>query len=407
MTDMNDAIPDNEKRDLIVRMLASASFADSPTMKELLSYLYKHHKKPLSVKDITVKEGCLWKGATEERIRERVFTLQRHISEYYAQSPDERIQCVLPKANKGRGYQLQFLRTDGILACRNFWAAHSSSEREIDVVIEPALFYWDDDDGIMMRFMDANIEGTDKESALAVLETHHEKYHKETLIHGHIYIEVGSVLAAEAIREFLRIEGKHAHIVVNKQTQREWQIGSPIIIGNERSSARVRKILDSLEPETLAYHLDRHRYGGITLRSPSPQELAALREIGVRPDADGNVWMPLTKWTFGIVRRIPNPFGGGGVMTFISSDGTLTTHQIAAALVDEVQLRPIYKKLGWRFDKPLPEKFELLFSVRLWPGGFDDRASEVKLISGRPQPSVKRPVRQQDSFRHQDPSTHM
>ena len=402
MPDMNDAIPDNEKRDLILRMLASASFAGTTSLSALLRFLWTNRTKSVVAKDVNlVKENGTW---DDSYVRERIHALQERIAEYFAQSPNEKIQCVLPKANKARGYQLQFLKTDGILACRSFWAAHVGSEREIDVVLEPMLFYWDDDDGIMMRFMNANIEGTDRESALAVLKKHHEQHHKESLIPGHIYIEVGSVLAAEAIRDFLRVEGKHTHVVVNKQTQREWQQGSPILIGNERTSAPVKRILRSVPEGSLAYRLDEHRYAGIALEKPTPEEIEALEKIGVRPDADGNFWTPLTKGTFGIVRRIPNPFGGDGVMTLISADGTLTTRQIAAALVDEVQLRPIFAKLGWRFDKPLPATFEILFFVRLWPGGFDDRASEVKFICGRPQPSVKRPARKQDSSRHQGPS---
>jgi hypothetical protein len=71
-------------------------------------------------------------------------------------------------------------------------------------------------------------------------------------------------------------------------------------------------------------------------------------------------------------------------MTFISSDGTFTTKQIAAAITEESQLRPIFTQMGWRLDRPVPETFEMMFLVHLWPGDSEDEGSEAKLICWRP-----------------------
>ncbi len=70
-------------------------------------------------------------------------------------------------------------------------------------------------------------------------------------------------------------------------------------------------------------------------------------------------------------------------MTFISSDGTFTTEQLAVALTDETQVRAIFTKMGWRLAGPIPERFELMFKARLWPGDADDQATDVELICGR------------------------
>jgi len=40
--------------------------------------------------------------------------------------------------------------------------------------------------------------------------------------------------------------------------------------------------------------------------------------------------------------------------------------------------------MGWRLDRPVPAYFEMMFLVRLWPGGIDEEGSEAKLLCWRP-----------------------
>jgi len=37
-----------------------------------------------------------------------------------------------------------------------------------------------------------------------------------------------------------------------------------------------------------------------------------------------------------------------------------------------------------RLDRPVPAYFEMMFLVRLWPGGIDEEGSEAKLLCWRP-----------------------
>ena len=57
---------------------------------------------------------------------------------------------------------------------------------------------------------------------------------------------------------------------------------------------------------------------------------------------------------------------------------------MAAALTDEKQLPALFTKMGWHYDRPVPDAFEMMLFVRLWPGDIHDEVSEAKLICCRP-----------------------
>jgi hypothetical protein len=71
-------------------------------------------------------------------------------------------------------------------------------------------------------------------------------------------------------------------------------------------------------------------------------------------------------------------------MTFVCSDATRNTSQMAAALTDEMQLRQIFARMKHPLNTPLPNAFEMLFLVRLWPGDLDDDAGDAQLLCWRP-----------------------
>lgn len=384
MPDLNDGITAEAQKALIERMRASSAFTGSPGSIGLLWFLFENHERPLAGKEIDSeylqRPNHQVSGNTA---RARIMDLKKRVEKYQMDAPDEPIRCVLPDAGDTGGYQLRFERNEGVSACRRFWAAHLQSDKEVSVVCSRLLFYWDDAAGMMFRFMDTNIEGLGKEAALEELKHRHRKHHKESLIPGHVYIDVGSVAAAELVREYFRISKRHVPLIFDKFSNLEWLKSSPIIIGNVRNTPSVKKIFGSPAAESLAYRLDDKRYSGITIKHPRENEIKALASAGIELGADGSFCEPFTKVTIGMVTRIPNP-RGAGVVTFISADGTFTTEQLAVALTDEAQLRAIFTKMGWRLDAPIPDKFELMFKAKLWPADFDDQATDVELICGRP-----------------------
>lgn len=383
MPDLNEEFSADAQKALIERMTVSSAFARSHASAALLRFLFDHREKPIMGTTIEIDFLKLQGHRVDAGIvRAQVVELKKRIEKYLVDAPSESIRCVLPDAASTGGYQLRFERTEGISASHSFWSAHLHSDKEVPVVCSRLLFYWDDTSGMMFHFMDANIEGLGKEEALEVLRLSHKKHHKESLIPGHLYIDAGSIAAAERVRDYFRISKRHVPLIFDKFSNMEWLKSSPIIIGNIRNTPSMKRILGSAAAEHLAYRLDDKRFCGITIKNPTNHEVKALKSIGVALDAQGSFCEPFTKVTIGIVTRIPNP-RGAGVMTFVSSDGTFTTEQLAVALTDETQVRAIFTKMGWRLAGPIPERFELMFKARLWPGDSDDQATDVELICGR------------------------
>jgi hypothetical protein len=193
-----------EARAFIERVVASESFRKKKALRDFLLFLLEKQEELLS--SIQLEELLFRRLRTsgelnEVHARERASTLRRALRGYEADNPDDPIRCELPNADDVGGYQLRFYRVmEQLSVCRRFWAAHLESEKATMVACDPLLFYWDRESGMMLRFMDTNIEGLSRAAALQELENRHEPEHKEILIPGHFYIDVGSVMAADAVR---------------------------------------------------------------------------------------------------------------------------------------------------------------------------------------------------------------
>jgi hypothetical protein len=383
MPDSAQDVSADEKKALIAKILGSRAFLGTEDLPKLLQFLLESAGKLLSAKDI---EALHYRRPASSfnpnHARERISKLKDRLAQYETDNPEESIKCELPNADDVGGYQLRFRRlTEPVSACRRFWAAHLQSDKEVVAVCDPLLFFAEQEK--MFRFMDTNIEGVSRKAALKELERLHPDAHKESLLPGHLYVDVGSVVASEFIRNFFRSAGVNVPLLLDKQANMLWLKASPVVIGNARNNAAVKTIFGSAEAGSLAYRLGEELYATIHIKDPNVAETRALESVGVKIGKDGIFDRPSKELNFGIVTRMPNP-RGAGVMTFIASDGTYATKQMASALTDESQLRAIFTQMGWRLDRPVPASFEMLFLVRLWPGGIDDEGSEAKLLCWRP-----------------------
>jgi hypothetical protein len=389
MPDDAQEIPVEEQKALITKMVASEAFKGTRELPPLLWFLFNNCGKLLSAKDIEVEHfgrSITSSGFDPGHARERVAKLKERLGKYDAENPDEFIKCELPDADDVGGYQLRFRRLiEGVSACRRLWAAHLESEKQVSVVCDPLLFYFEFAEGKAFRFADTNIEGLNRKAALSELKVRHKRDYKEALMPGHFYIDVGSIMAAELIRNCFRNSARiDVPLVLEKEAHRQWLKSAPVVIGTARSNSAIKSILGSPAALFLSYHLHPDKFGWISIKNFNEQsEVAqALKALNTSVDADGDFLTPAPELTIGIVSRIANP-GGTGAMTFICSDGTFTTKQIAAALTDEKQLRRIFGRMGWRLDQPVPTTFEMMFLVRLWPGDMADEGAEAELLGGR------------------------
>jgi hypothetical protein len=182
---------------------------------------------------------------------------------------------------------------------------------------------------------------------------------------------------------------------------------SPILTGSHRTNKFIDGLLDSPEGSHLRYRLHETKVGYLTIThtddKPRIREEIAKTEVCGLPTYEeeekenGRTIMrtvvpvePITLFAertrFAILTRMPKP-GGKGSVTMISSDTALAIEQIALALTVEEDQHPdskpqaanILSALGWP-KHPLPASFEIVFSVRIAPGGFEDIADAPRLL---------------------------
>jgi hypothetical protein len=384
-------VPVEAQTALYKDILASA-FKGSRELPKLFTFLFDNRKDLLDAEDIEAKHYKREKYSEKfnpSHSREECLKLRLRLAKYRKDHPQEPVRCELPKATDIGGFQLQFHAvTNQATAVQRFWAAHFESGKKISIACDPLLFFYEHKDGMLFRYVDTNIEGTSRAAALAELKKNHVDAFTETLIAGHLYVDVGAILGAELIRTALRDDaGIEVPLILDKQgPDRQWLRASPILLGTGRTNAAIRGILDSEAGKSIAYRLDDQKFYWACFRDLNDKGIACLEGAGFSVDKDGNFTPPSPDLTIGTVTRIPNP-SGSGVITFIASDSTFNTKQVAFALTNETQLRAILQKTGWSPDEPLPDVFEMMFLVRLWPGGFDDEGSDAELVAWRPRSS--------------------
>jgi hypothetical protein len=382
----------HEQGALVEKIRESKASSKAPSLRELLTFLFEKRNTKLSAADIEVQHYGYAENSNVHNpahSRERISKLQECFKAYEIENPDDLLKCGLPGGNEAGGYQLTFRKlSNEAPPVARFWAAHMESTEETRIICDPLLFFYEHNEGKVLRFVDTNIEGVSRAQALSEMKRLHPKSYDGTLIPGHFYVDVGAILAAESLRDyFWRASNLRVPLFIDKDGMQQSGLkSSAILLGTMRTNTMIKRIFEAHETRNLAYRLHPDHFAWITISKPNDTEIKALEGLG-----DEIEWMDKNSFrttapglTMGIVSRIPNPRGGAGVMTFISSDSTRNTSQMAAALTDDAQLRRIFGQMGQPRSKPLPQTFEMLFLVRLWPGNLDDEAREAELLAWRP-----------------------
>lgn len=380
-----------EQEALIQKIVASSRFKKAPRMRDIFVYLSKNSHRFVSRNELALEVYKASASATQLSVAndagERCDALKNAL-EWFAEGPgaNEAWRCELPDGIRGEGYQLRFTkRQRSSSTIELFWDAHRNSRKEISVICDPLLFFYDQERGSLFRFVDTNIDQPDREKALSELKRLHRDAFKPGLVSGHFYIDTGAVFAAERLREcFLHFGRSPLPLHLSRDvSNKQILTSSPIFIGTSRTNAFTKRFFGSPESGMLAYRFHPDQFYSITVSNPTQQEGRVLGELGMRTEKrTGILHMQSPEMTLGIVSRIVNP-SGSGVMTFLASDATFNVAQMAATLTDEQQMKRVFARTGWPLEKPVPECFELMFLVRLWPGNLEDVAGEAELIAWR------------------------
>lgn len=384
---------DGEWSVLVKEILRTQEFRRAPLRAELLRYLLANIHKPQGISRKTLATEVFKSARYDEgAVGERCLDL-RHALKEYAESGAGQVQswrCELPPAVPSEGYRLRFVnRVAAPGTTGAFWQAHLSPARDILIVYNEPLFYRDEVEQTVTRYLDINHDQTqtDRELALNELKTKRPGAYKAKLHPSYLYLLSGEVAARDCIQNwFETVAGiKATGRIGRRVTSPEIAQSSPVLLGNLRTNSFMRNILESACGEHLDYRLEPEGFGRIVVRNPHQREKELLAKKGrarddslvleSAPEANQDV--------FGVVTRIPNPYDNEGAVTLISSDHTRVVEQIAHMLTSENRLSSAGAQAGWPTDEPMPACFQCLFTVRLGPVNMDTEAKPAVLLTTR------------------------
>lgn len=378
---------------LIDDILRVGAFRNATLRRQLLMYLFEHADRCVSSEEIAKKVFGLtdkYKG-TDERVRERTADLRDALKEY-ALTTKGSLVCSLPLGVSGKGYQLKIEAQERDAPTVAFWSAHLGKDAPILVYTEP-IFFYDIVTGGYIRFLDVNPRSSDREQAIAALDSKHgaelrKQYGsslEERLRPTRIYVGLGEVAALEMLsawfthRAFIHPEKEASDRIVTTT-------GSPILLGGSRTNKLIESYLGCEEGRHFGYRMHATKYKFISIHQATEAEKKSLRRFSVADEGEythaGNMaTLSQVRDRLVIVHRMPVP-GSRRMVTMISSEATLGIKQVAAALTNDEQAVPVIKALADE-QGTLPESFELLFSVRIAPANMEHEAGMAELLACR------------------------
>ena len=126
--------------------------------------------------------------------------------------------------------------------------------------------------------------------------------------------------------------------------------------------------MDSVSAKHLGYRID-SALGAVRITNPTDPEKASLKKFGL----DGEILGPMKDWSvvFGLLTRLPNPSGYGHITIICADYWARVVTQIVDATTNDELAGTFLQRMNWPEDKPLPESFEVLFSVTLAPADLE------------------------------------
>jgi hypothetical protein len=265
-----------------------------------------------------------------------------------------------------------------------------ASDKETFVIGDALLFFYEHSEGRLIRYVDTNIEGTNRVVAREKLDALHTPHKDEVLVAGHLYVDVGSIMASEILRNYLweAWHTRSAFLLEKDDPRGRWTGESPILISTPRTNSYTDGIFNALPAETLAYRFPKDRFSYVEIASgPTDFERKRIARLqGKISWLDDNTFTTTEPTvTLGVISRLPNPHGDGGALTFISTDATWSARQMAEFVTNERSIRRMFDAMKWSYAEAVPKAFEILFSIELFPGNQSDKAGAPQVISWRPK----------------------
>jgi hypothetical protein len=371
-----------EWSELIDRIKVASAFKDAPDKRAIIDFFWKRYPDALSDIDLEVEFfGNRQPREAIEGGRSRVALgdVRNRLKQFRTETRGEK---WLLGISKGRGgYQLVFSLADRPLsATQSFWNAHLRSFEDPILISGSHMFFFDMLSNKITRYYDFNVADSSKEAILAkLISAYPEASDPERGISTlepwrDLYLSSGDVHAHEAFLKWFHRESE-SRILMTRITCRQITIGeisrkNAILIGRPQTNPIIGKLMDS-PPQATKFAFRIHPLkGALQITNLNPRDLADLNRFPISPDGmvgpilqDGKV--------FGVFTRFPNP-GGRGHITIISCGHyAMIIARIVEAMTNDVQATELLKRMGWPLNEPLPEAFEMIFTVDLSPGGLE------------------------------------
>lgn len=361
---------------------------------KLLLYLFENRHAPVSEADIArdVFGAKTPEEAKACNARKDCGRLRGNLQKY-ADADDSSApwQVFLPVRKEGYRLRLRnmFVAEGEVHA---FWYAHLEPPRPVVIVCNEPLFRRDKEATTVIRipYMDVSRGGNESPQAppdeLKVLLS-------ERLTEPcHLYLPSGEIAARDRIANWFSEEmGVKTDMCVSRAKGGFSELAdtSPILLGNACTNPLIADIMKLDEYRHLAYHVAVERYSFVEVRDYKQCELNALKKYFPDVAELSGTAIRLrdtpqpTKTIFGVVTRVPNPYGEGAV-TILSAGYTKVLAEIARTLTSKDCLRKLLGITKWPSGREIPRAFEGLFAVRLGPLGIDAQAIDPALLCARP-----------------------
>lgn len=351
----------------IVEEICDDRFPGAAQRKSLLRALNSHKGELVSV-DAIVREVYKQQHTDPGAVRKLVQHVKAGVAEYWsARTTDGGWRCEVAPSDGG-GYRLIWKHlSSGGRATLWFWKDHLDSGQRVILIANELLFYGDRAQNFVLRFLDLNEEGKSQKSLVAALYNQHPEIAKIRYLRRddiramRVYMLMGEVVAREVIGNWFAEEGIRVRNRLScRMDDDEIEYTSPIMLGN----ARINKFIDARFRG--APHL-KMRMVENTLGIELALDREILDEIGNRfnvvtddgksrlaDDQDGDV--------YALVTRMPNPVGGKGSITMITSEYTRAIAKTARLLTDDQAYETLIQDV-WSPESQ-PATFQLALIVR-------------------------------------------
>jgi len=379
-----------EWEELVQRIASSDLLERGGNGRKLLLFLWRNRTKNVTAKFIEVRffrQELGKKPSERERSAMALTTLRKKLAEYGEREKHEKWLCDIPVKPTGEGYTLRFSRFAAPIdtAAKRFWKAHLDQAEDTVVVSGSHLFFFNQEKNIVFRLPFFNPKQNWDEGDII---KHFKMAHPEIDIDGfapwqNTYLATGDVEAYQALAGFFHretgtfIERKTNHSITLEHVRRQ----APILVGRPQTNPYIDAMFkDSAKASGLGYRIAEQK-GLVRINGIRKKERADLKAFKVSPEGVVGPIIEMGK-VFGIVSRFPNP-GGRGPITIIACDYyARVIGRIVQALTNDKDAQEILDQVGWPEDKPLPDAFEMLFTVDLLEGDKPDE-SFPKLVTWR------------------------